>query len=279
MIETSNVFGDIAGQFLTLKALIDKMPQGNLISLGDPNDRGPRSKEVIEFLMDNGDTVNSNHAHMMVEAWKQSANPGAHIPYYDKSVWFYNGGIQTMSSYDEDWMKKINFQSSQRGWDTIMTYDDKLHRLIPKKHINFLMNCPMYLESHKFVFSHAPLHSKLSLEAASELGSGFAAIGWSHDYESQSSLLWNRHVPEEPNLHLNGKINVFGHNPSDKVKIYTAQYPQGLKVTPESFEEFNRVNDFTKYPIYAICLDTSSAKVLTGLHLPTMRLYQQEYID
>jgi hypothetical protein len=61
------------------------------------------------------------------------------------------------------------------------------------------------------------------------------------------------------------------------VKIYTTQYPNGVKVNNEGLQNLITTKD--KYPIYAICVDTSGGKILTGLHLPTMVLYQQNYID
>ena len=267
-----NLVGDIAGQFLTLKALLAKMPQdAELISLGDPNDRGPRTKELIEFLMTTGKTINSNHAHLMVEAWEQSAMPGAMFRYYEKGIWFQNGAIQTLTSYDKDWPNKINFQTYQDMYDLVVRYDeDKLHTIIPREHIQFLKNCPMYIETDGFIMTHAPIHEKLTLEQACNLGSGFADV---MDYNSDKSLLWNRYVGNKPNPHLNGKVNIFGHNSSDNVKVYTSSFTNGIKLTPDAFKNFDMSQ------VYAICLDTSSVRVLTGLHLPSMTLYQQEYID
>lgn len=272
-MDNYNVVGDVAGQFLTLKALLAKMPQdAELLCLGDPVDRGPRSKEVVEFLMTNGKTVNSNHAHLMVEAWEQSAMPGAHPRYYEKGIWFQNGAIQTMTSYDSDWSTKIQFASYSEMYNTIVTYkEDKLHTIIPREHIQFLKNCPLYIESENFAMTHAPLHEKLTLEQACDLGSGF--MDWRSDEASDRSLLWNRYVGNKPNPHLKGKINVFGHNSSDNAKVYTPSFPNGIKLKPDNFHSFDMSD------VYAICLDTSSVKVLTGLHLPTMTLYQQEYID
>lgn len=271
-MDNYNIIGDIAGQYLTLKALLAKMPQdAEFICLGDPNDRGPNSRQVIEFLINNGKTINSNHAHLMVEAWEQSVMPGAYTRYYEKGIWFYNGAIQTLSSYDDDWSNKIGFESTQAMYETIIGYDeDKLWKLIPKDHIEFLKNCPLYIECENYVMTHAPLHEKLSLVQACNLGDGFAN---GTDIVSDRSLLWNRYVGNKPNPQLEGKINIFGHNSSDSVKVYTPQFANGIKLTPTDFKEF----DMSK--VYAICLDTSSSKVLTGLHLPSMTLYQQEYID
>lgn len=269
-----NVIGDVAGQLKTLEALIAKMPKGELICLGDPNDRGPDSKGVIEYLMNNGRTVDSNHAHMLVETWEQSTMPGAMPLFYQKDILFYNGGIATMSSYDIDWKNKINFELINENYSNNCKFDNKIQDVIPKSHIDFLKNCPMYIEDHSYIFSHAPVHQGLTLAKASKIGTGFFEMFDSH---SEYSLLWNRYVPNRPNKYLNGKINVFGHNSSDSVKIYCTKYPEGWKVDQLKLD--NYIKEFGTGNIWAICIDTSSAKILTGLHLPSMVIYQQEYLD
>lgn len=253
-----NVIGDIAGNFLTLKALLAKMPQdAELISLGDPNDRGPRSKEVIEFLMSNGRTVQSNHAHLFTHAWRQSATPGAQPRFYEKDVFMWNGGGPTLNSYGENW------------------HIDTIWRHVPEDHIKWLESCPMYIETDGFVMSHAPLHIQRTLQEASDIGTGFDELP--SFFQSEYSLIWNRGVPERPHPDLKGKINLFGHNSSNMVKVYTTQFPNGLKVDNNGLQKLLKTQD--QYPIYGICIDTSSDKKLTGLHLPTMTIYEQEYID
>lgn len=260
-----NVVGDIAGNFLTLQALLAKMPQeAKLICLGDPNDRGPRSKEVIKFLMNDeknngGRTLQSNHAHMMTEAWDQRNSPHTKPLYYDLELWPLmecNGGIATMRSYDVDWFKKKNISN-----------------VIPKEHIDFLKNCPLYIENEDFIFTHAPIEAKASVEERSNIGLGFAECN--DDLTSRRSVLWNRYVPDKPQPKLNGKINIFGHNSSDDVKFYTTTYPNGIKVTQEDIPEL--LNDWES--VFAIAMDTSGGNKLSGLHLPTMTIYEQEYID
>ena len=140
---------------------------------------------------------------------------------------------------------------------------------------NFLSSCPMYIKTDKFLFTHAPIDGKRTIEQASELGEGFAAHN--HDSKSEFSLIWNRYVHNKPNPNLEGRINVFGHNSSDQVKIYCKQYPLGWKVTNDTFQDY--LKEYGHGDIWAIAIDTSSAKVLTGLHTPTMTIYQQDYID
>jgi serine/threonine protein phosphatase 1 len=256
-----NVIGDIAGNYLTLLALLDKMPKdANIIALGDINDRGPRTKEVIEFFLVNEgmhDVVASNHGHMMVEEWKQQAMPGAHPRYYHDGLWpRRNGGMDTMKSYGNE-----------------TEYD--IHKVIPKEHIDFLERCPGYIETENFVMTHAPIHVSYSPDEAVNLGTGFAHRIF--DQQSEQSVLWNRQVPHRVNPKLKGKINLFGHNASDKVKVYTTEFPSGIKADQAKLNELLAKKE--EYPVYAIALDTSHGPCLTGLHLPTMTIYQQEYID
>jgi serine/threonine protein phosphatase 1 len=266
-----NVIGDVAGQLDTLNALLTKMPQAKTLCLGDPNDRGPDSKGVIDFLIQTGsDHVMSNHSHFMTEAWKQSSMPGAHPRYYEKDIWFYNGAIQTLTSYNPDWPNILQF--SQEG-QYFHFREDKLWTLIPKDHYQYLMELPKYIETHKFIYTHAPIHQNLTIELACDIGNGFSTFNY--DYQSNSSILWNRNVPDKPNNHLNGKINIFGHNASDAVKVYCKKYPNGIKCYNN--EDFKR-EIANIYDVWAICLDTSGAKKLTGLNIETMELYEQEYI-
>lgn len=261
-MDNYNVIGDIAGNYLTLKALLSKMPREAVpFSLGDMNDRGPRSRQVIEFFMEHGKAVNSNHGHMMVHEWEHNAMPGAFPKYYDLGLWIMagNGGSETLSSYAVDW--KI------RGID----------KAIPGNHITYLKNLPMYMETNKYFMSHAPLNVKLSPEEASKIGTGFSTM--LHDYESEYSLLWNRYAGNRPNPYLKGKMALFGHNSSDQVKVYTPQFTNGIKMSPDRWKDYIASEYYNVYPVYQMGIDTSGGKILTGLHLPTLTLYQQEYID
>lgn len=276
------VFGDVAGQYKTMIELLKKVPNenlfdtGNFVCLGDPNDRGSDSKSVIEFLMTNGKTVQSNHAHILTEAWKQSANPGAYPRYYQKDIVFYNGGIQTMTSYDAEWTKKIKFEHQMSRYGNIQVHfkESELYKIIPEAHIKFLEGCPMYIQHDKYVFTHAPIMQDLTLEDASRIGIGFDSFH--SDPISDRSLLWNRHQPKRPNKHYPAMINVHGHNSSDKVKIFTTQYPKGLKVDNKSFQEY--ISKYGMSDIFTICLDTSKSGKISGLYLPTMELFEQEYV-
>lgn len=271
-----NVVGDVAGQLKALEALVAKMPVAELVCLGDPNDRGEDSKGVIEYLMQNGKLIQSNHAHILTEAWLQSAMPGHKPRYYNKDLIFHNGGLNTLTSYNYNWDSILNFEyKMSRYGNTLVSFDeDKLHNIIPKEHIDFLINCPMFLETDKFIMTHAPIPQNKSLEEACEVGNGFS--GLVSDPKSDSSVLWNRYECKRPNPRLNGKINIYGHNSSTAVKIFCEQYPKGKKVINDTFQDY--LKEFGIGDIWAIAMDTSASKKLSGLHLPTMTIYEQEYL-
>ena len=98
-----NVIGDIAGNHKTLMALIKKMPKGKIISVGDIVDRGPSSRRVIEYFMDNQDTTQvlmGNHEHMMIDYYRKvCSHEFSHQREYGGSTWTSNGGRDTMKEF------------------------------------------------------------------------------------------------------------------------------------------------------------------------------------
>lgn len=108
-----NIIGDIAGQYDTLMALLNKMPKNYTIAVGDLVDRGPKSKEVLEYFVsleafDSGTALFGNHECLMLDYLEETG-------IYDnlQHPWLFNGGFKTLSSFDMkvpnriiDWLKK-----------------------------------------------------------------------------------------------------------------------------------------------------------------------------
>lgn len=119
-----NIIGDIAGRYTELLALVNKMPKNKIILVGDLVDRGPDSRKVIEWAMNNPNvlTLKGNHEDMMVDAF--NGNLGDHV---------YNGGKQTLASYS------INHPSEY-----------------PEGHIEWLRTRPVFFEDDGLFVSHAP---------------------------------------------------------------------------------------------------------------------------
>jgi len=93
------IIGDIHGSYLTMLALIEKVkekdPKAEFIFTGDYIDRGPRSAEVVEFIIEgikSGEFqgVRGNHEGLMYEFFQSRFG----------SNWLSgNGGTATVESY------------------------------------------------------------------------------------------------------------------------------------------------------------------------------------
>jgi hypothetical protein len=199
-----NVISDIAGNALTLQALIAKMPAGTVLSVGDMIDSGPRSREVVEFFMNGGEAIRGNHEDLCLDHYR----PAGH---YEHGVWHWNGGGAT-----------------EKSWDG----------RVPDSALDWMAGLPLYKEieadGKRFFVSHA-------------------FVRWDRTglNDDDMTLMWNRSPPVENDKY---SLQICGHN---------SQF--GLQ--------------WWGNPAYAVCIDSSRNKVLTGIHLPTGEIYEQEYID
>ena len=207
------IISDIAGEYKALIALIDKMPEGEVISVGDMIDRGPQSKEVLDYFMQAppGHVIMGNHEHMMVDC----LNYGG---IYSDGVWLWNGGDRTIASIG-------SYASAQ-------------------KYVNWLAQLPKYIIIDDVFISHSFLRNVDNPVGVScELSNTRDLL--------ELNILWNRAEPVRQKF----RLQVCGHN---------SQF--GLREWRD------------KDGLYAICLDDSRHNKLTGLHLETMTIYQQDYI-
>ena len=125
--------GDIHGCFDSLKELVENKIQrqkdDKLILLGDYIDRGDKSKEVVDFiieLLENGYDViplMGNHEAMLLDAFKDENNI---------SKWIQNGGNETLESFEIGSVKDIE-----------------------PKYIGFFQNLKYYYAFEDYLFVHA----------------------------------------------------------------------------------------------------------------------------
>lgn len=104
-MNTTIVISDIHGCYDTLLELLKLCPKGDIVFAGDLVDRGPKSKEVIQFAIDNNvQCVLGNHDDMMVDSVLKLGK-------YEYGVWLQNGGDKTVISYNKPWdVKKLMVQ-------------------------------------------------------------------------------------------------------------------------------------------------------------------------
>jgi hypothetical protein len=276
-----NIIGDIAGNFKTLEALLKKMPKEPVFSLGDMPDRGPRSKEVIEFFKTQKALL-GNHEHLMIDAFEYSRalkNKGVDLktftaglqdlggrrfseslglkPFYEFGLWVStNGGDATLESYAPGCL----------GEDLANYHEVLLNicEIIPQDHIDFLKSLPLFYETEDLFLSHAPKMKRQTPQYLSDLGPGF---WYNFSQRSDISLIWNRSDPAE----YQNKLQVFGHNALPEVRRFHPNFRSGVGMSSLQAPPLK--------DCYAVGIDTSRAKILTGLHYPSLTIYQQEYID
>lgn len=218
-----NIIGDIAGNYKTLMALIQKMPKGKIVSVGDIVDRGPRSPEVVEYFMKTPDThvLMGNHEHLLVDYFRNiRSHSFSHLRQYAGNVWLRNGGLNTLRQYDNN---------------------------VPEDVLKFLESRPLDLTldigGKTFYISHA-----------------FKGLPGDHsfDYNDDSpeilKRVWNRNEPFFNDE--SADVQICGHNSQFGLRYWTG------------------INGKR-----AVSIDTSRNDILTGIHLPSMTIYQQEYID
>lgn len=155
-----NIIGDVAGRFDEFLLLKEQMPAAPFIFVGDLNDRGPQSKEMIQWCMDSGSVcLQSNHGDMMVDFLRETGRYGPP----SEGVWFSNGGGAAMRSYDYK---------------------------VPVEHVDWLAARPKYFQDGRLFVSHAAWSKGASLEEV-------CAIEDDKLFDWGSSIIWSRNQPQK----------------------------------------------------------------------------------
>jgi serine/threonine protein phosphatase 1 len=181
--------GDIHGCLDKLVSLMDiidvDLKKETLVFMGDYIDRGPHSKEVVDYLIDlarGGNRVvflKGNHELMLQN----------YLSGKDKLSFFYNGGEATLSSY----MKAGGLNEAS---------------LIPPEHLEFFDNLRLYYETENYVFVHGGLKANIPLEHQDEWD-----MLWMRDEFIYSDFDFGKivifgHTPFREPLILDNKIGI-----------------------------------------------------------------------
>ncbi len=130
------VIGDIHGHYDALIGLfshISPSAEDEVYFLGDLIDRGPKSSDVVKFVMDNGyNCILGNHEFMMLDVLaREQINPEAF------QGWLYNG-----------------------GYSTVISYGNK----IPSQHIHWIAQLPLYIDLEDYWLVHAGVDPYMPIE-------------------------------------------------------------------------------------------------------------------
>jgi serine/threonine protein phosphatase 1 len=131
--------GDIHGCFDSFKELVENKIQldknDKLILLGDYIDRGNKSKEVVDFIINLQENdydiipVIGNHEFMLLETFEDETN---------KLKWLQNGGDKTLKSF---------------GISSIKDFSPK--------YLDFFTNLKSYFSIEDYLFVHAGFNDKI----------------------------------------------------------------------------------------------------------------------
>lgn len=168
--------GDIHGCYDSLKKMIEEViklqKNDKLILLGDYIDRGEKSKEVIDFIIQllehKFDIVPlmGNHEAMLLEAFENEKNV---------SKWIQNGGNETLKSFNISSIKKLD-----------------------SKYIKFFNTLKYYYLLNEFLFVHAGFNDNLVNPF-----SDFDSMLWKCNKSYNNPLLSNKTI-----VHGHNPINI-----------------------------------------------------------------------
>ena len=183
------VIGDIHGCYLTLvelyQQIIKKYPDIKVYSVGDLVDRGNKSYEVVEFIIDNNILFTpGNHDFMFYYFFKEPSTVFARS-------WVFNGSESTLESYDD--------------------HDKKVF-----EHIDFIKEAPLFFDTPDCFITHAGI----SKEYEKLLDQNFKndpTILYnliSREFRSDKGVLWLR--GEALNI---GKLQIVGHTKHQEITL------------------------------------------------------------
>lgn len=173
------IIGDVHGCYKTLQTLLAQITLNHneqICFVGDLIDRGPKSKEVVDFVKDHGYLcVKGNHEDMAVKSLNNEFCALANCSYED--IWANNGGVKTALSFKNLDTMKEDYYNWLRTLPIFMIFK------------NIKINKNPLIVSHSFVFS-ANLDNDWN-------------IMWNRDFYINEEI-WTEHPKY---------FNVFGHTP------------------------------------------------------------------
>lgn len=202
----------LAFEAITKDILTKDVSEAKIITLGDYIDRGPESKQVLDFLVSWQDEPNliclqGNHEQIMLQSITTPLHP---------DWWVSNGGDTTLGSY---------------GWGG-EPYIQLSYEVVPKDHLKWLASLPLYYETEKQVFVHAGIPQwDMNLDKASATNQ--EKMQWML-YGKQDSGGWkgkhvvhgHRQFEDGPHVWLNAKNG--GRTDLDTWAYYTGRLVVGV---------------------------------------------------
>jgi len=183
------VIGDIHGCYFTLKELYqeikDKYPDIKVYSVGDLVDRGNKSYEVVEFVLENKIFFTpGNHDYMFYYFFKEPSSVFARS-------WVFNGSEATLQSYDD--------------------HGEKLF-----EHIDIIKRAPLYFDTPDCFITHAGISKEYEKLLEPNFRDNYDSLYEliNKDYSSDRGVLWLRGKA----LNI-GKLQIMGHTKHQEITL------------------------------------------------------------
>ena len=166
-----------------------------IIHLGDYVDRGPDSRNVIDFLIEakKRDPRNimlaGNHDIGMLEFLANGEPDGLFMNY---------GGVQTAQSYGVDLTRDAHWHGKT---EAVRRGHAALVKAVPRSHVDFLQSLTFSVTFGDFFFCHAGIRPGVPL-----------------DHQNQQDLIWIRDAFHD-HSGLFSKVIVHGHTPVPEAEV------------------------------------------------------------
>jgi hypothetical protein len=166
-------------------------------------------------------------------------------------AWFMKNGKALKGNHEHmmlDYYNPTNFYQSglweyNGGTATLCSFQSYTVNELEKV-LNWMTHLPLYLDDGINFISHSFLYPGMPLENACDINRNWQAI--------ETSIIWNRREP----VRLANRYQIAGHN------------------SQIGYKEFS-----DKDGAFALCIDDSSKKILTGYNTDTGTVFQQPYIQ
>ncbi|MFS0862587.1 metallophosphoesterase family protein [Fredinandcohnia sp. 179-A 10B2 NHS] len=187
MLAISDIHGDLEKFERLLELVHYDGVKDQLLLLGDFVDRGPRSRDVLDKVIqlrnEGAIALIGNHEKMMMDAF--NGDP------MNLKRWYYNGGIKTLQNYHYSIEKDdANYWYTTDEMPEPIQMNDDI-----RAHIEILKEFPYYYETDTHIFVHAGVHPETPIEST-----------------EPHTLVWIR--DEFHKGYKGEKTVVFGHTPT-----------------------------------------------------------------
>lgn len=171
--------GDIHGCLKSMEAILDKLKQyydRTFIFVGDYIDRGPFSRQVVDYLIDFRQQVDciflrGNHEQMLLDA----------VNHNKYGLWMMNGGHTTAQSYDS-------------SGESVK---------LPENHKEFYEQTKLYYDTEDYFFVHAGVSPRKTIAESLKDKNKMQEFLWERSHLNVFETPWEKTV-------------VFGHTPRPK---------------------------------------------------------------